>query len=161
MRTTSAVSMVCSQRFGLGNATGYILSTSKYEKGKLTDWQGFHRWGGRSLRNCETVPWSCPGLCRRAWWPEWGNARPVSPPIRRGCSAASAQARFAWGEVRQPHAVRQRAARGTSRLLALPELVQCHSQHDNDANDDLLHVSRPAHLIRAVTQYRHNHGANH
>ena len=45
----SAVALVCSKRFALGNATGYILSTSKYERGKLTDWQGFHRWGGRSL----------------------------------------------------------------------------------------------------------------
>ncbi len=47
--TISSVGLVCSRRFALGNATGYVLGTTDYRAGKLTDWMGFHRWGGRAL----------------------------------------------------------------------------------------------------------------
>jgi len=45
----ASIALVGSERFALGDAEGYVLSTSEYKKGWLTDWMGFHRWGGKAL----------------------------------------------------------------------------------------------------------------
>ncbi len=43
----------------------------------------------------------------------------------------------------------------------LAEAVHAHSQDDDNANDDFLHVGGPAHLVGAVAQDGHDDGANH
>jgi len=58
----SSVVLVCSQNFAMGNCTGIYYDTVTYEKGKLTDWMGFHRWGGRALPRKLTIQ-----VSRDAW----------------------------------------------------------------------------------------------
>ncbi len=64
--TVSSVALVCSQNFAMGGCTGIFYDTVTYEKGKLTDWMGFHRWGGRALPRRLTVQ-----VSRDAW--HWEN----------------------------------------------------------------------------------------
>src|SRR3954447_24013975 len=45
--------------------------------------------------------------------------------------------------------------------LRLAQLIKPHGNNDDDADDDFLDISRPAHLVGAVPQHRHDQCSDH